>query len=138
MKKYIKAIAYAIIYILLFMLFRQQIGDLLWDMNHKWFVDCDDIYGGVLIMALCSFIITSLATKYRYCIFGHHLLSGCMLALFIYIYFRWGDTTFNFWYFRIPWTGIHVVYVDCIILVACAIVAQQYYAYKVAKRIGNN
>ncbi len=137
MNKFFKAISYAIIYILLFMLFRQQIGDLLWEMNNNWLVGCDDIYGGILIITLCGFIITSLATKYRNCIFGHHLLSGCVLAFFVYSYFRLEDSTFYFWSFKIPWTDIQVAYMDCLILVACAIVAQQCYAYKIAHCIGN-
>lgn len=40
-KKIVKAIGYAAIYMLLFMLFRQQIIDLMGEANNKWFADCD-------------------------------------------------------------------------------------------------
>ena len=135
-KKYFKTFSYAAIYILLFMLFRQQIGDVLWEVNNKWLADCDDLYGGILIIAVTGFIITLLAAKYRYCIFGHHLLSGCIVALFLYVYYRWIDATFCFWGFTLPWDDIHVAYVDCAIIVSGAIIIQQWYAYKKAKRRG--
>lgn len=135
MLKYVKAIGYTLLYILLFMLFRQQIGDMLWEANNKWFADCDTVYGGVLIIAICGFVIASLLGKYRHCIFGHHLLSVCLTVLFLYVFYRWVDDTFCFWGIIIPWTNIYVSYVDCAILVAVVVIGQQWYAHKEAKRV---
>lgn len=135
MSKYVKTIGYTLIYILLFMLFRQQIVDVLWETNNNWFADCDTVYGGVLIVVICGFVIALLLGKYRHCIFGHHLLSMCLTVLFLYVFYRWVDNSFCFWGFTIPLTDIYVAYVDCVFLVTIVVIVQQWYAYKEAKRL---
>lgn len=135
MSKYVKTIGYTVIYVLLFMLFRQQIGNVLWEVNNNWFADCDTVYGGVLIVVICGLVIALLVGKYRHCIFGHHLLSAFLTVFFLYVYYRWVDDSFCFWGLTIPWKDIYVYYVDIAILMAIVVIGQQWYAYKEAKRI---
>ena len=133
MKKYAKAIGYAAIYILLFMLFRQQYIDLMWEANNRWFAECDTLYGGVLIVLVCAIICYFVVSPYRKCIFGHHLLSGCLFALFLYVYFRWIDDTFYFWSLPLPWSDSSFVYIDNVVFLALVIIVQQLVAYQCAR-----
>lgn len=133
MKKFVKAFGYATIYILLFMLFRRQIIDLMWEANNEWFSDCDTLYGGVLIILVCAAICYLVLFPYRKCIFGHHLLSGCLFVLFLYAYFRWIDDTFYFWSLPLPWADSRFVYVDGVDLLTIVIIVQQLMAYQCAR-----
>ena len=137
-KKYGKALGYGIIYILLFLLFREQITDLLWDANQKWLADWNETVGGILILVLTVIVIWKLLKKYINCMFGHHLLSGWIFAIFLYIYFRC-DTTFDLWGidlqetdYRLPYLGI-----SCVLLSLVAL-GQQIYAYTKSRRLANN
>lgn len=127
-EKYVKALGYGTIYILLFLLFREQITDLLWDANQKWFADCDETIGGILILILTVVVAWKMLERYKDCLFGHHLLSGWLFALFLYIYFRC-DTTFNLWGIDIKGTDCRLSYLglSCVLLTMIAL-GQQLYA----------
>lgn len=64
-EKYGKALGYSTIYILLFLLFREQITDLLWDANQKWLADSDETIGGILILVLTVVAVWKLLVCYR-------------------------------------------------------------------------
>ena len=123
--KYIKAAFYASIYILLFLMFRHQIGDLLWDANSKWLADCDIVCGGILIMIVWAYLFYLLIRKYNNCLFGHHLISFCLFGLFLYLYYRCLDSTFYFWGVELPFLDIELAYVDVIIPVTVVAIWMQ-------------
>lgn len=137
-EKYGKALGYGAIYILLFLLFRQQITDLLWDANQKWLANCDETVGGILILGLTVVVVWKLLERYKNCLFGHHLLSGWLFGLFLYLYFRC-DTTFNLWGidikgtdYRLPYLGISYVLLTLIAL------GQQIYANTRSGKLAKN
>lgn len=123
--KYIKAVFYASIYILLFLMFRHQIGDLLWDANIKWLADCDIVCGGILIMIVWAYLFYLLIRKYNNCLFGYHLISFCLFGLFLYLYYRCLDSTFYFWGIELPCLDIELAYVDVIIPVTVVAIWKQ-------------
>lgn len=137
-EKYGKALGYGTIYILLFLLFREQITDLLWDANQKWLADCDETVGGILIFVLTVFVIWKMLVCYKDCQLGHHLLSGWLFGLFLYIYFR-SDTTFNLWGIDIEGTDYRLPYlgISCVLLTLIALVQQIYVNVKSGKFIKN-
>lgn len=137
-EKYRKALGYGAIYILSFLLFKEQITDLLWDANQKWLAECDENVGGILILVLTVIIIWNILAHYKDCLFGHHLLSGWLFALFLYIYFRLG-TTFELWgidfpniKYKLPYLGI-----SCALLTLIALV-QQIYANTRSRKLAKN
>lgn len=133
--KYIKAIGYASVYILLFMTFCSQITDFLWDVNQKWMVDCNPLYGGLFVLTLCV-LLMCLLCKYKDCIFGHHRMAGCIFAIFLYLYYRWlGEYTFNFWDFKFPLGDVHLAYTDGFLVVAVIAVVQQINAWRKGKKL---
>ena len=133
-EKYGKALGYGIIYILLFLLFKEQITDFLWDANQKWLADCDETIGGILILILTVVVVWKLLEKYKDCLFGHHLLSGWLFGLFLYIYFRC-DTTFNLWGIDIKGTDYRLPYLGISLGVLTLIgIGQQIYANVTSKR----
>ncbi len=137
-EKYGKAVGYGTIYILLFLLFRQQITDLLWDANQKWLADCDETVGGILILGLTVVVAWKLLERYKDCLFGHHLLAGWLFGLFLYIYFRC-DTTFNLWGIDIKGTDYRLPYlgISCALLTLIALV-QQIYANTRSRKLAKN
>ena len=137
-EKYWKALGYGTIYILLFLLFRKQITDLLWDANQKWLADCDETVGGILILGLTVVVVWKLLERYKDCLCGHHLLSGWLFGLFLYIYFRC-DTTFNLWGIDIKGTDYRLPYlgISCVLLTLIALV-QQIYANTRSRKLAKN
>lgn len=137
-EKYGKALGYGAIYILLFLLFRQQITDLLWDANQKWLANCDETVGGILILGLTVVVVWKLLERYKNCLFGHHLLSGWLFGLFLYLYFRC-DTTFNLWGIDIKGTDYRLPYlgISCVLLTLIAL-GQQIYANTRSGKLAKN
>lgn len=114
---FLRSLLYTAISILLFLCFEEQITGLLWNLNENWLRMCNQTAGGILILFVCGYLIYLLLKKYRSCIFGRHLMAGCMTAFFIYIYYRWIDDTFDFW--SLPFFGdVHISYSDLLLVVA--------------------
>lgn len=124
--KYIKALFYAGIYILLFLMFQKQIGDLLWAANNQWLIDCEPAFCGVLMLILSIFILY-LLYKHNLCQFGHHLISLCIFSLFLYWYYRWHEEGF-FTFWGINAFGVDIAYADLVIPTAIAAFLQQIFA----------
>ena len=137
-EKYVKALIYGSIYILLFLLFREQITGLLWDANQNWLADCDETVGGLLILVLTVVVVWKLLGRYKDCLFGHHLLSGWLFVIFLYIHFRC-DTTFNFWGIDIKGTDYRLSYLglSCVLLTLIAL-GQQLYANVKSRKLAKN
>lgn len=114
---FLRSLLYTAISILLFICFEEQIGELLWNLNAAWFGMCNQVAGGILIWFLCGYLVYLLLNEYKSCIFGRHLMAGCMTAFLIYVYYRWIDDRFEFWY--IPYLGdVHIAYTDMLLVVS--------------------
>lgn len=124
-----------LIAILVFFCFEHQITDWLWAFNAKWMSRCNEIIGGILIVALLLLLMWQLYDKWLKTKLSVSHVGWLLCFVAVYVYYRIFDQTFYFWGFSIG--EYHIAYMDFILapLIQLAIIQYKIRKNKIDARL---